>query len=190
MTPSWSRLQNLDESKIPTKQFPKFFFRWLQAWKDFCKRKKKKELRLKRKEKVRGKFSAQLLFSPIFGFEQNFFWEQTTGEKSSAEVTFCRNLSRSNLTPNCRIFGIYFSDIFFSQTLRLLWILEQMARNSFLSTFVWESQDHANFVCLVPSYHLWPERRRNFFGEAGIKPKSSCFACDRSFHYTIAINLN
>ena len=54
------------------------------------------------------------------------------------------------------------------------------------STFVWESLDDTNLSCLVPSYHLRPERRKNNLDEAGNESRSSCLASDWSIHYTIA----
>ena len=64
---------------------------------------------------------------------------------------------------------------FYSQTFAL--ILNISTNSFFPSTFVWEVIDHANLSCLVPSYHR--EKKSNV-GEAGIEPRSSCFASNRN----------
>ena len=53
-------------------------------------------------------------------------------------------------------------EVFFSHTLRLLWILCTDGTARIFSTFVRESLDHANLSCLVPSYHLRLKRRKTF----------------------------
>ena len=49
--------------------------------------------------------------------------------------------------------------------------------------YFWEVPDHCNLSCLVPSHQLRPARKKKHLDEAGIKPRSSSTASDRSIHY-------